>query len=172
MPFDLSRAASAWSQARRAGVAPKVFTDLLYIEPTASAHIDARRAAGDDDETILEGLGGPPSRPPGVSDVARAWSGLDRIAKLPADQRDFALFETRGDYRPLGLSPEDVDGIDASHPAFPQAVAQRGGGGAGGPASGPQSAPAGAPSAEERSTTADGTADELELGARAGRKPH
>lgn len=110
MPFDPANAARAWTAARERGVSPKVFADLLTIEPGMGSYIDDARAAGHDDQTILNNLaGGLPDRP---DPRASAQAQLARIGDLPEDQRSFARFDTRDDYEPLGLSVHDIDQLD------------------------------------------------------------
>lgn len=107
MPLNLAGAANAWAAARQRGVTPKTFADLLSIEPEMGSHIDDARAAGHEDQTILDNLNGAlPSR---ANPQTAAAAKLALISGLPDNQRSFALFDTRDDYGPLGLSPQDVD---------------------------------------------------------------
>ncbi len=112
MPTNLAGAAGAWATARQRGVSPKTFADLLSIEPEIGPHIDAARAAGHDDQTILDSLGG--ALPNGPDVRAAALTKLARINDLPDDQRSFARFDTRDDYGPLGVSARDIDRLDES----------------------------------------------------------
>jgi hypothetical protein len=113
MPFDLTDASRAWAAARARGVSPKVFADLLSIDPGVGAHVDAARAAGHDDQTIVDNL---PGAITGAPDPRRhAIAQLARIGDLPEDQRSFSRFDTRDDYGALGLSPHDIDAMDDGH---------------------------------------------------------
>ena len=93
---NLDGAASAWADLRQRGMPAKTFADLLSIDPAIGSHIDAARAAGHDDLTILNNLGGVLPRQPDPQAGLRMK--LSRIDEMPEEERSFARFELLTDH--------------------------------------------------------------------------